>query len=51
MSFLKKYGSWVMASAHPNGQIVANMVICPYSFMGEEFISACQEGPVVPPEC
>ena len=30
-------GSWnSMMSAHPNGQIFADLVTCPYCFMGEE---------------
>ncbi len=34
-----KDGSWSsMISAHPNGQIFADLVICPYYFMCEESI-------------
>ncbi len=34
---LVKDGSWnSMISAHNNGQIFADVVICPYCFMGEE---------------
>ena len=35
--FFPKDGSWnSMISAHVNGQIFANMGICPYSSLGEE---------------
>ena len=37
-----KDGSWKpKVSGHPKGQIYADLVICPYCFMGEESIDMC----------